>query len=175
MPFRFLEINIKEYHNMTELINHLKAINHPNIEIKIFPPGVRLENLERAAIFYPLSPRHFVLFEMEIKNDDPIFKESTKYLFIYEHIFISSSLGLDFYTRSDGASDAHGSSCRLLYEKTGIKSFGLFYDNGEGTNHIDLNLNDGNIFRSVGFKSSNVIPDYFIPSLNQALMIKKWE
>jgi hypothetical protein len=159
---------------MTELINKLKEINHPNISIKIFPAAFRLSDLERAVIFYPLSPRHFVLFEVEIKNDDSIFRETTNYIFIYEHIFITSSLGLEYYTRSDGAFDATGSSCTLLYEKTGIKSFSLFCNIEKGTNHLDLNLNDGNIFRSVGFSSSEQLPDYFIPSLNQALKIKKW-
>ncbi len=160
---------------MNELIDKLKQIDHPNVSIEMFPPNKRLSDIERADIISPLTPALFVLFRMVITNGVSIFTETTNYLFIYKHLFIKSSLGLEYSDRSDGSIDAKGSSCKLLLEKTGVKSFELFFDTSKATYYLDLNLNDGNKFRSVGFKSEKDIPESFIPTLNQALEINKWD
>jgi hypothetical protein len=160
---------------MNKLRKTLESINHPNISIKVFPPNMRLSDLERATIIYPLTPAHFVLFEMSISDNGSIFSESSSYLFIFKHILVSSSMGLDYLYRSDGALDANPTSCTLLYEKTGIKSFELIIDTEKKTHHIALNLNDGNVFRSVGFHTDKDIPDDLIPTLNQTLKITKWD
>ena len=159
---------------LTDFKNSLSIFQHPNISFEIFPPDKRLKDFDKVDIIYPLTPSHFVLFKMQISNGDFVFTESSTYLFIYKHIFISSSMGLEFWDRSDGALDATGSSCKLLYEKSGLKSFELFFNNETERHHLVLNLNDGNSFRSVGFKSETKIPDNFIPILNQSLEINKW-
>jgi hypothetical protein len=159
---------------LTDFKNKLSSIQHPNISIEIFPPDKRLGDFERADIIYPLTLSHFVLFNLKINNGDSIFKETSNYLFIYKHIFISSSMGLKFWDRSDGALDATNSSCKLLYEKSGIESFELLFNNKTVKHHLVLNINDGNTFRSVGFKSKTEIPDTFITTLNQSLEINKW-
>jgi hypothetical protein len=160
---------------MNELPKTLESINHPNISIKIFPPNMRLNDLKRATIIYPLTPVHLVLFNMSISNNKSIFKESSNYLFISEHLFVTSSMGLDYYDRSDGSLDAHPTSCTLLYEKIGINSFELTYDKEKKIHHLVLNMKDGNVFRSVGFKTDIEIPNFFIPTLNQALKVNKWD
>lgn len=158
----------------TDLKEKLGAIKHPNISIEIYPPEKRLADFEKSNIIYPLIPSHFVLFKLHINNGVSIFTESSDYLFIYKHIFISSSMGLKYYDRSDGALDATGSSCKLLYEKTGLKDFELIFDGETETEHLVLTLKDKNLFRSVGFKPNEKVPDNFVTLLNQALEINKW-
>ena len=158
----------------TDFKEKLGAIKHPNISFEIYPPGKRLSDFERADIIYPLTSSHFVLFKMRINNGVSIYTESSDYLFLYQHIFISSSMGLKYWDRNDGALDATGSSCKLFYEKTGLQNFELIFDKETETQHLVLTLKDKNTFRSVGFKSNEKVPDNFVTLLNQALEINKW-
>lgn len=157
-----------------KLREQLGAIKHPNISFEIYPVGKRLGDFDRVPIIYPLSSSQFVLLELNISNGISIFSENTTYQFISNHLFISSSMGLVHWFRSDGALDATGSSCKLYYEKLGLKSFELITDNETNKQHLVLNLNDKNVFRSVGFKTLEKVPDNFTNLLNEALAIKKW-
>lgn len=159
----------------TKLREQLDAIDHPNISIKKYAADFRLKDMERFDIFYPLTKSMFVLFELKIDNGIFIFKQSSDFLFMYNYIFISASLGLDIYSRSDGAADATGSHCKLLYEKSGVQSFESFYDEVYETHHILMKLADGNVYRSIGYKSDIAIPAELITALNTALHVNKWE
>lgn len=163
-----------EKQHQLEIIKGLEEINHPNISIEIFPPDKRISDFERVPIIYPLTKSNFALFELNITNGVSIFSENTNYQFISKYLYISSSIGVNHYFRSDGSLDGKGTSCKLFYEKDGIKSFELVIDSVTDLQYLALNLNDKNIFRSVGFKPSIKIPDNFIKLLNDALKINKW-
>lgn len=164
----------KETMSQSNLKKKLDHIKHPNIGITMYPPGKRLGDLERAAIFYPLSSSHFALFKLHINTGSLIFIEFTEFLFLSKFIFISSSMGLQFYSKSDGSLDANGTTCKLLFEKTGLKGFDFEIDEISKSQQLVIYLNDGNCFRSVAFTPTEKIPDDFISVLNQALEVNKW-
>ena len=157
--------------NLKKKLNHFK---HPSIGITMYPPGKRLGDLERADIFYPLSSSNFAIFKLNITNESSIFLEFTEFLFLSKFIFISSSMGLQFYSKSDGSLDANGTTCKLLFEKTGLKGFDFDIDEISKSQQLVIYLNDGNFFRSVAFTPTEKIPDDFISLLNQALEVNKW-
>lgn len=157
-----------------EIKEKLVAINQSSIGVQIYPPGKRLGDFERADIFYPLTPSNFALFKLHINNGVPIFSEYTEFLFLYKYVFITSSMGLKFYDKSDGSLDAKGSTCKLLFEKTGLKGFNFIFDEVAKTQQLIIYLNDGNSFRSVAFTPTEKIPDDFISVLNKSLEINKW-
>lgn len=164
--------------NEIKLQSELKAkfdiFRHPNIGINIYPPDKRLKDFEIADIVFPLTPSSFVLLNLQVNNGVPIFTESTQFLFLSNFVFITSSMGLKFWNRSDGSQDATGTTCKLLFEKTGLKGFALVFDDITKTQQLVIELKDGNFFRSVSFKPSEKISDDFISLLNQMLGINKW-
>lgn len=157
-----------------ELIRQLESIKHPNIQTLVYPAGKRLESFEKGDDFYPLSQKTLVLFKLYILNGTTIFNETSEFVFLSNDIFITSSMGLEFWYRSDGALDATSSTCKLLYQKNGLKGFELILDEITKEYQLVLNLNDGNAFRSVRFQSEEKIPDNLINLLNQSLEINKW-
>ncbi len=152
----------------------LEAIKHQNIQLVVYPADKRLEDFERADVFYPLSPKTLVLFKLNISNGISIFTENSEFTFLSKYIFIKSSMGLEFWDRSDGSLDATASTCKLLYEKIGLKGFEFIIDENTKEHQLILNLKDGNAFRSVKFKPEEKIPDNFITILNESLEINKW-
>lgn len=94
-----------------ELKEKLVTINQSNIGVQIYPVGKRLGDFERAAIFYPLTPKNFALFKISISNAVIGFTEISEFLFLSKYIYITSSMGLKFYDKSDGSMDAKGSTC----------------------------------------------------------------
>ena len=163
-----------EIKRQLDLKEKLEAIKHPNIQLVIYPPDKRLVDLNKSIIFYPISEKNFVLMKLHIVTNNPSYQESSEFLFLSNFIFIESSMGLDFYQKSDGSLDAKPTSCKLLYQRTGIKKFSLFIDEVTNEHQLILDLNDGNAFRSVKFESEEKIPDNFISLLNESLKINKW-
>ena len=160
--------------SQSDLKQKLGNFKHPNIGITMYPLGKRLGDLERADILYPLTPKNFVLFKLHINTGLPIFTEVTEILFLSKFIFITSSMGPQFYTKSDGSLDANSTTCKLLFEKKGLKGFDFVFDEISKSQQLVIYLNDGNSFRSVAFTPTEKIPDDFISVLNQALEVNKW-
>ncbi len=158
----------------SELKEKLGAFKHPNIGLSIYPAGKRLGDFEKADIFYPLTPSHFALFKLNVNTDATIFIEQTEFLFLTKYVFISSSMGLNFWERSDGSLDATGSTCKLLFEKSGLKGFDLLFDEVTKTQQFVIHLKDGNSFRSIAFASDSKVSGEFIADLNEAIKINKW-
>jgi hypothetical protein len=163
-----------EIKQQLHLREKLGSFKHPNMHIELYPPDTRLADLKRATIFEPLSPKSFVLCKVHIHNGVSIFTETTELLFLYHYLFITSSMGLNFWSRSDGSLDATASTCKLLYQKTGLKGFELKFNELTSEQQIVLQLNDGNSFHSVGINSAKKISMDCITLLNEALTINKW-
>ena len=158
-----------------ELIKDLESIQHPNISITVYPPELKLKDLESFQFCYPLIPSQYALLELTVNDGMVGLSEETCFKFLSRHIHIRSTFISDWFYRSDDYMDAKGSHSYLIFEKTGIKEFALEFDELSNKYQITLHIGDGNIYRSVGFSPKAILPDHLIPALNKALEIVKWK